>query len=906
MNWTETPRDEAGMPIGGIGAGKIEFCRNGRFTNVTTNNNLDAPIVDGVARTPLFPRIKEGAPGSVRENAIRRKSVNSVEGLPGGWMAVWTPRDGATLLKTAGRLAFTPIAQDRISYLGRYPLAEVDYRGFADLDLHLDAYSSFDPVDEREDYFNSSLPLGLFTFTVTNRGTEALPVSLAFSWQNLSGIGGYPLTMINEPDRTPPVFRADGDIRGLWFDHDPTSTADPRVLGNHSLCVASADLPAEITYHAGWNPAGEGHDVWDGFAATGKLGNISGPSTAGAVSASLVLAPGQRARVTFSVGWFMPHLLAAETKWDTLVRPSGAPPAPESNDRRDYGHAYQNWFADSWTVATHGLGQSAAIFERIRRWQGQLDRSTLPPLAVAGICNDLCALVSNTWYTRDGHYAVNEAPTDMNGCFGTIDQRSVGCGAVALSFAGLNRAELSLFAADQIREDGDPRRFGPHWNADGGHFDLPLDRAGAILHDIGWDHLEGGRTGDSAWPSLHWPEHTSHFVLQSCLYAQLSGDRAWLDERYPQMRQGLDFQLRLDQDGDGVPDLWGAGSFTYDTELYPHYGASAYATSLYLAALRAVIRLAGERGETDYAQELEQRFKRAQAVLEGELFDAERGYYTSWRDNTHAAWKGHRAHARTSSSSHISQLAGAWWADMLGLDPIVDPTRRRQALEFIGRHNVAAREGCPADEYQLDGTAMQSMSALAMGNYAAHAIGAGVPDHGWAAARNIYRARYEVDGCPWDATLQWSGPDNRSPQWGRWYMSHPASWFLLPALGGVRIDRLRGRLTLCPSWPAEWGDELSNLPVFLSGLELIVSARRSASGWRAEFVVGKISNPLKVSQLEILLPPGTTATGVTVSGAGRNVTTQFGPDGRAVADLILTLDQTGQRLAYELTTQPGQ
>src|SRR5215469_5312600 len=42
----------------------IEFCADGRFTNVTTNSNWDCPIINGVARTPCMPRIKEGFEGS--------------------------------------------------------------------------------------------------------------------------------------------------------------------------------------------------------------------------------------------------------------------------------------------------------------------------------------------------------------------------------------------------------------------------------------------------------------------------------------------------------------------------------------------------------------------------------------------------------------------------------------------------------------------------------------------------------------------------------------------------------------------------------------------------------------------------------------------------------------------------
>ena len=889
------------MPIGGIGAGKIELCRNGRFTNLTTNNNLDAPIVDGSARTPLFPRIREGAPGSVRENALRRQSVNSPEGLPGGWMALHTQAAGATLLKTAGRLAFRPIAQERIRYEGRFPRARMQFAGFEDLDVQLDAYGGFDPVDPAADYRNSALPLGVFLFTLRNRGRLDLNAGLAFSWQNLNGIGGYPLTMINTPDPTPPIFRADPEGAGIWFGHDPSSSADPRVLGNYSLRVCSPDCRADISYHCGWNPTGEGREIWQPFAHSGCFDNQCHGGVAAALGAQVRLAPGQSARVVYALGWFMPRLLAAETRWDTLVRPSSAPPAPESIERRDYGHAYQNWFADSWEVSGYGLAHWQAILGRIATWQELLDASTLPALAATGICNDLCALVSNTWYTREGHYAVNEAPTDMNGCFGTIDQRSVGCGAVALSFPGLNRAELALFAADQVRERDDARRFALHWNSDGGNFDLHLDRAGAILHDIGWDHLEGGRTGESVWPSLHWPEQTSHFILQCYQYALVTGDREWLDARYPQMQRALEFQARLDQDGDGVPDLWGAGSFTYDTELYPHYGASAYVTSLYLAALRVVILLAEERGESEYAAGLGVRFTRAQGVMEHELFDTERGYYISWRDLKHASWSGHRAHAASSSSSHISQLAGAWWADMLGLEPIVDPIRRRRALDFVGRHNVALVAGCPADEYQLDGTTMQSMSALAMGNYAAHAIGAGLPDHGWAAARKIYEARYGQDGCPWDATLQWSGPGNLAPQWGRWYMSHPASWFLLAALGGVRIDRLHNTLTLSPSWPSEWGPQLRALPVFLPGLRLSVDARRSETRMEVEVTAAEVHTAVSLGTVRVLLPPDFDPSGSEVRFAALHEPVPVSADGRATAAMEVRFAQTGDRFAYSVS-----
>src|SRR5262249_47319809 len=73
-------RDDSGGTLGRMGAGKIEFGPDGRFTNVTTNSNWDCPIIDGFARTPFMPRIKERFEGSVLENAMGRQALFSAEG----------------------------------------------------------------------------------------------------------------------------------------------------------------------------------------------------------------------------------------------------------------------------------------------------------------------------------------------------------------------------------------------------------------------------------------------------------------------------------------------------------------------------------------------------------------------------------------------------------------------------------------------------------------------------------------------------------------------------------------------------------------------------------------------------------------------------------------------------------
>jgi len=853
-------RSESGLPLGGIGAGSIEFCPDGRFTNVTTNNNWDSPIVDHKARIPPLPRIKEGFEGSVAENISRRQSIFSAEGLPGAWLGVHSPAWGARLLKTVGRPSFNPISPRSIHFEGRFPYAVVRYDGLDPIELQLEAFSSFDLPDTSEGYANSSLPLALFHLSVRNTSADEIPVTLAFSWQNLNGLGGYAGSPINEPDPTSPTFRSDDFAGGLWFDHAADSDSDARVLGDFSLRAWTDDPDAVVSYCVGWDPEGDGRDVWDSLANNGTLSNEALSSTAGALAVALSLKPGEEKSVVYALAWNMPHLIAAVSQSDTLVAYS-TPPAdqvwmPGADERPDYGHAYNRWYENSWETADFGLHNWEAIKTRIFDWQKLLLASNVPEFFVDASCNDLFPLVSNTWYTSDGKFSVNEAPTDMKGCMGTIDQRAVSNAVAASAFPDLDRSELDLFAADQVGSGDDPRRFAFHWNTTTGQLDYKLDREGAILHDLGWDHLEGGRLGQGGWLSAHWPDLSSVFVLQVYQHGIWNGASDWMQSMYPHVKAALRFQARLDQNGNGVADLWGSGCCTYDTELYPYYGSSPFIASLYLAALRAAERMAQDNDDQEFAKEVSERFALAQRVLEDELWHEDLGYYRSWIDPAHGVWESTpKAHDPESLNCHIGQLAGSWWADLLGLGDIVDQDRRRRALTRIGEWNVDKVSGCPANEVEPGGAYSESWPLYALVYFSAQAVSAGLAEAGWRGVEKIYNVRQQIDGSHWDTPLEYSGKDNDQPQWGRWYMSTPASWYLWIALSGVRLDRLHRQLSVQPSWPDAWGEQLTALPVFLPGLQLQVDCQRTTESWSLNFTIAKIvGEPLAIDQITTQLP----------------------------------------------------
>lgn len=869
----EVRKHESGLPLGGIGAGKIEFCPDGRFTNVTTNNNWDAPIVDNQAKIPALPRIKEGFEGSVAENIARRQSIYSDEGIPGAWIGVHAPGLGAKVLKTVSRPAFTTMSPEAIQFNGRFPMAAVNYIGLAPLEVQLEAFSGFDLLDNSHGYLNSSLPFGLFALQVRNASELEVPATAAFSWQNLNGLGGYAGSPINEPDPTPPILRQDPVSSGLWFGHDPGSTSDLRVLGDFSLRVLSNDPDAAISHFVGWNPDGDGQELWEKFNQEGSLGGQNLKGRAGVLSATLTLQPGQEQTIIFCLAWNYPHLLAASNEVEHLVTYSAPAPDPRWNvadeARKDYGHIYNVWHEDSWSVAGFGLRNWANIRDRIATWQRSLSDSNVPDFFVEAACNDLFPLISNSWYTADEKFSINEAPTDMKGCMGTIDQRAVANAVAAMAFPGLDRSELELFAADQIMEE-DPRRYGIHWNFISGRQDLRLDRVGAILHDVGWDHLEGGRTGRDGWLSSHWPDLSSVFVLQVYQHGIWNGDRAWLERMYPHVKAALRFQERLDQTGNGIADLWGSGCCTYDTELYPYYGSSSFIATLYLAALRAGERMAAAAGDLEFEGEARARFAMAQGVLENEIWHEELGYYRSWIDPNYEIWDGTlKAHEAESLNCHIGQLAGAWWAELLDLGEIVDRKRLRRALERIGSWNVDRVEGCPANEVDPEGGFAESWPLYALVYFSSLAIASGLPDAGWRGVEKTYRVRQQLDGSHWDTPLEYSGPNNEQPQWGRWYMSTPASWYLWLALSGVRLDRVDRKLSIRPSWPIEWGDELRAIPVYLPGLQMRVDCQRSDKSWSLQFeFVRIVGEALDLDEIWIQLPDHFRTDGTQISVDG--------------------------------------
>jgi len=411
-----------GMPLGGIGAGKVEIARDGWLRNVTTNNNIDAPF--------YHPRYSFLAASIDGETRILRD-----EGLHGA--------------KAVGAIDFS----------ARFPIAQLTFSDPAwPADVKLTAWSPLIPGNVED----SALPAAIFEFALRNDTDKAVEAAVGLSWENMLGSTGRPQPS-KEWGRTGHYYRSREDDGN----HQHAELTDETVL-LHFACEPKQDPDSEGEYviatpndprvrirpaqmytppqlRAGWGPVPPDEAVPSEPCAFGL---------AAAMSARVTLAPGESITIPIVLAWHMKHF--------------------HQMGEEDLGHYYARRFDDAGAVAGYVLDNYGRLFAETAALGELFDRSGLPEWLTDTLLNDNYVLYTDTWLTRDGRFSVNEGATSMYGVMGTMDQKLYASHSLALLFPSLQKQELSQFAALQndnggISHDLGAGRFAPKTKA----FDWP-------------------------------------------------------------------------------------------------------------------------------------------------------------------------------------------------------------------------------------------------------------------------------------------------------------------------------------------------------------------------------------------------------------------------------------------------
>ncbi|MCX6983301.1 MAG: GH116 family glycosyl hydrolase, partial [Lentisphaerae bacterium] len=600
-----------------------------------------------------------------------------------------------------------------------------------------------------------------------------------------------------------------GDRRGILF-----SSGEKENTGMNGEYVLCTDSPVESNLLS-WDFENSGNIV-SSFASTGRLPESisrrsSGERTASAIHVRKHLKPGETAEIKIVFAWYVP-----EFRQTTDV---------------DYGHYYCANFGSAEEKAIYAMDN----FKRLECQSGEindlLSKSSLPGWFAEMLCNDSYVFSTNTWLTKDGRFSVNEGPSHMFGCMGTIDQKLYGSHYYSLFFPELDRSELLMFAESQADDGG-------------------------IQHDLGFGQID--QTGRShAWPDL-----SSSLVILSLKHYQMTNDEEYIGKVYRRLCKALlQYQIGMDSDGDYIANISGVGN-TFDSESFE--GTSAYIATVWLAALLCLEEIAVKMKDKVTACKCRDIYEKAKASAITELWNGE--YFVNYYDTVKKERCG---------TSHISQVAGDLFTSVCGLEPVYGTSYTRQALDSIFKLNYPSDLLFPTNE----ATGSGKMPRRNMWGWLPHAkayLGAipmyyGMSGQAMCALKRMHSVVSEINNNNWWDQRLFYEPDTGKQHWGRFYMSSPSTWYAYQALLGYSVDLPARKLVLKPNLP----DDLVPFegPLFLSdwwgwlradneNREIEICTVKSFAG---EILIEKMALPDWTGAINIVLD-GESATAVRAGG----------------------------------------
>lgn len=443
-----------------------------------------------------------------------------------------------------------------------------------------------------------------------------------------------------------------------------------------------------------------------------------------ALCSTLQLAPGEKKTVRFLLTWYFPNHF--------------------SKDGRRLGHYYENLFAGA-AEANAFLRMHPDVFRQAAAFSALLYQTTLPAVYPDSWSGHLSTLVKCSWYLKDGKFGLWEG---LGFCgFHTTDiTYHASFGLLAL-FPELQLRQMRMGAVFQ-REDGRVHHF----------FTPDLDHVGS-----GYERVD----------------MNNQFVLMVLRDYLYTGDAAYLNDMWPHVIRAVDAIGALDTDGDGLPDS-GTTRNTYDA--WNLSGSPVYISVLWLAALKAAVRLADETGDASRAAAWRSLLEKGLASLEQRLWNG--AYYDLWLCG-----------AERDETLMTDQLDGEWFLRAAGIGGNLSDDRIRAVAKEVIAHNFDPDGGlinasCPAGRrdtlYSHKNCQTEAVWTGIVYVMAALCLSVGMRSEADALVASIQnnQARF---GALWD---HW--------ECGHHYTRPMASWTTLNAALGLRVDAARRILRLRP------------------------------------------------------------------------------------------------------------
>ena len=650
-----------GLPIGGFGSGSIGRTYRGDFARWHLKVGVDK--YQSVA-PDVFAAYEQEAGSRPVAVVLRAGKPAGAESLS-SWN--WNYPAGAG------------------KYYALFPKAwfEYEYSGFP-VQLSCEQFSPVLPNNYRE----TSYPVGVFVWHARNAGAKPVKVAILFSWANMVGwfhSFGHDLDPVfgsgDYDSAKDEKLAGGGTMKGIVFERVRTGEPQTDQDGQFAIATLEGD-GARVTRQTTMDLDSDGASVWGTFSKDGTLVETpknwlsSGSNPiGGAISVTFTLEPGTTKEIPMALSWDFPIVqFGSGRRW-----------------YKRYTAFFGNDGNNAWAIARTALENYRQWSKEIDDWQRPVLHDKSQPLWLRGMLfNELYDLVDGGTFWENGEVGKPAPPRDSARsdhhlfsyleCFDypfydSLDVRFYGSWALLKFWPELEKQAMREFA------DTVPLNYGQNQQAAASKAIAPRKEAGSLPHDLGSpieDPIERVNQYNYQDVSI-WRDLNSKYVLQVYRDWYLTGanDRDFLTYTWPSVKTALDFLKKFDTRGDGLPQNEGIPDQTYDN--WPMRGTSAYCGSLWLAALKAAVAMAGPAGDAAAKTKYQAWYDKAQPNFVKELWN---GSYFNY--DTGSPYK---------SNIMADQLVGQWYADLTGLGDIVPDNMTRKALAQIFQHNVLEFQG---------------------------------------------------------------------------------------------------------------------------------------------------------------------------------------------------------------------
>jgi uncharacterized protein (DUF608 family) len=209
---------------------------------------------------------------------------------------------------------------------------------------------------------------------------------------------------------------------------------------------------------------------------------------------------------------------------------------------------------------------------------------------------------------------------------------------------------------------------------------------GSVAHDVG--ALPKGHplrnVSEYTWyNSNYWVDLFPKLAMRVLRDVKFTGNTGFLEKNWATLKFGLESLLRLDFDGDGVPEgHHDEVKNTFDNLTL--FGADAYDATTFLAGCQVMITMAEMMNDQPAKRQIQRTFGRARASLE-----------KLWKDGKNRKGKKIQYYltcydpesGKTNTDIWTNQLDALWYLIAIGEEPFIPADRAKKILKTVYRNN---------------------------------------------------------------------------------------------------------------------------------------------------------------------------------------------------------------------------